>query len=79
MWFRIVAETIEVLRERLLQYWKIRFMSEWNMHDTLSEGEHNNNNKTYPYPVVPNGMGRGGGTVVREPRLTKAGRKQQTG
>ena len=44
MWFRIVAETIEVLRERLLLFRRIGFMSEWNKYDTPSEGKHNNNN-----------------------------------
>ena len=31
----LVEETIEVLGERLLlsYYWRIRFMSEWNMYD----------------------------------------------
>ena len=45
LWLRIVEETTsaKVLRERLLQFWMIRFMSEWNMYDTLSEGKHYNN------------------------------------
>ena len=42
-WFRVVEETTEVLRERLLQYRRIRLiMSEWNIYDTLSRGIHSN-------------------------------------
>ena len=39
-WYTVVEETTEVLGQRILQdYWRIRLiMSEWNMHDTMSEG-----------------------------------------
>ena len=37
-WLRIEKAT-EVVGERLLQYWRIRLISQWNMYDTLSEGE----------------------------------------
>ena len=49
-----------------------RFMVRWHK-DEADE------RVTHPLWVVPKGMGRGGGTVVRKQRLTKAGRGQQTG
>ena len=39
----MVEETTEVLGERILQYWRIRVMSKWNMNDKMSKGKHNNN------------------------------------
>ena len=33
---------LSIAGERLLQYWRIRLMPEWNMDDTLSEGKHDN-------------------------------------
>ena len=45
-WFRIVlvgkANEVGAGGERLLQYWRIRLMLEWNMYGTLSECNHNN-------------------------------------
>ena len=62
-WYRGVLEAAEL------------FMVKWQK----DEADASRKRHASAVWVVPKGMGRGGATVVRNPRLTKAGRREQTG